>query len=173
MSIRPEKKAIVEEIGEQIENASFVFLADYRGLSVEQLTDLRGRLREMDTGVHVVRNTFLKHAAKRLGWDSLTDADGPTAVIAGLGDVTVVAKAILGFVKEHQLPVLKGGQAGASGLTAEDIQQMATIPSREVLLGQFVGTLAAPMSQLVGVMHQKLSTLVYVLKAVEEKKSSE
>ena len=89
------------------------------------------------------------------------------------GDVTVVAKLLTKFIKDNERPALKGGRFGTEALSATDIEDMATIPSREVLLGKLVGTIAAPLSQVVGVLNQKVSSLLYVLKAVEEKKSKE
>ena len=173
MSVRPEKTSIVSEIHDELERSSFVFLADYQGLSVAQLTDLRGRLRESETRVNVVKNTLLCRAAEDIGWTDLNGQDGPTMIISGPGDVTVVAKLLTKFIKDNERPALKGGRFGTEALSATDIEDMATIPSREVLLGKLVGTIAAPLSQVVGVLNQKVSSLLYVLKAVEEKKSKE
>ncbi len=83
-----------------------------------------------------------------------------------------VAKILQGFIKEHSLPMLKGGRLGTTGLSASDIELMAKLPARKILLGMLVGTIAAPMSQLAGVFRQKLASIVYVLKAVEQKKSA-
>jgi len=170
--MRPEKEAIVREIREQLEPCAFVILSDYRGLTVEQFADLRDRLRESGAEVRVVKNAFLGRAVQELGWDgSAAFMDGPTAMIAGAGDVTEAAKIVKAFVKENELPVLKGGWLEKRPISAADVENMAGLPSLEVLRGMLAGTLAAPMTRLVGVMQQKLLSLVYVLKAVQEKKA--
>ena len=172
--MRPEKTAMVNEIRADLEGRDFVILADCRGLTVEQFAELRGRLRPLRARLRVVRNAFLRRAAADQGWEVGPDLlDGPTAMVVGEGEVTDVAKALQSFVKETELPVLKGGRCGASVLSAGDVVQMATIPSREVLYGQVVGTLYAPMQQVVGVLNRKLASLLYVLHAVQEKKSGE
>jgi len=170
--MRAEKESIIQEIRESVTGAEFVFLADYRGLTVEQMADLRALLRPLQTSVHVVKNSFLNCAVKDLGWDgAAADLDGPTVMIRGSGDATVAAKVLSKFIASNSLPVVKGGMFGTERLMAADVESMARIPSRGVMLGIFVGTVAAPMTRLVGVMNQKISSLLYVLKAVEDKKN--
>lgn len=169
--MRPEKKAIIEEIAGLLESAGFVFLVDYRGLTVDQLSELRRRLREFDGRMTVVKNRLLVRASQDAGGPDIGGLlIGPTAVVSAPGDAAQVAKMLKGFIKETTLPVIKGGQLGQQVLSAADIEAIALIPPREQLLGMLVGTIAAPMTQLVGVVQQKLASLVYVLKAVEEKK---
>ena len=94
------------------------------------------------------------------------------AVVTGR-DVTQAAKVLKKFTGENKdQPAVKGGVLGNAPLVKEDIDNLASLPGREVLIAQLVGTLAAPMSRLAGVMQQKVATLVYVLRAVEEKKKS-
>ena len=170
--MRPEKESIVGEIRGYLEGAGYVVLADCRGLSVQQLSDLRGRLRESATRLSVVKNAFFSRAAESVGMGDVDRMlDGPTAMITGDGDITAVSRILREFVKEHGLPVAKGGVMGQRVLEAADVEQMASIPPREILLGKLVGTLAAPLTQLVGVMSQKVSSILYVLKAVESKKA--
>lgn len=171
--MRPEKKAILDEIRGNLEESDFAFLADYRGLSVEQLTELRRQLRVCHTKLQVVKNSLTKLAAGELDLETPDELfDGPVAMVYGSGDAPAVAKAIRAFRKRGKLPVIMGGWLERRVLSADAAEHMADIPPREVLLGMVVGTVCAPMSQLVGVMSQKLSSLLYVLKAVEEKKSS-
>lgn len=170
--MRPEKEAIVREIREQLKPCTFAILSDYRGLTVSQLSDLRSRLRGAGTDVHVVKNAFLGLAAQELGWDgSAAFMDGPTAIIAGSGDVTETAKIVRDFVKQHKLPVVKGAWLECRAISAADVDEMARLPSLDVMRGILAGTLAAPMVQLAGVMQQKLLSLVYVLNAAQEKQS--
>lgn len=173
--MRPEKESMVAAIKGILEHAGFVFLVDYRGLTVEQLAELRAKLRAFESRMTVVKNSLLGRAAVTAddGADLSGLLDGPTAMVCGTGDASATAKALTAFIKEAKLPVLKGGQLGAQLLSVDDVEAIAKIPPREVLYGQLVGTIAAPMTQLVGVMNQKVSSLLYVLKAVEDKKKEE
>ncbi len=169
--MRPEKQSIISEIHGLLEQAGFVFLVDYSGLDVGQLADLRERLRAFDSRVTIAKNTFVRHAG---GEDMAGLLQGPTALVTGTGDVSMAAKALATFIKEHDdKPAMKGGRFEGEVLSAADVVAIASIPPREQLLSMVVGTIAAPMSQLVGVMQQKLSSLLYVLKAVEEKKGGQ
>ena len=171
--MRTEKTAIVDEVKGCLQEADYALLVDYQGLTVEAISDLRTRMDEHRSRVIVVKNSFLKHAMEEKAVTELDDIlKGPTAVITGNGDITQVAKALAQFVKENEVLDVKGGTLGPDRLSASDIDVMAKIPPREVLLGGLVGTVAAPMTGLAGVLKQKLSTLMYVLKAVEEKKSN-
>ena len=165
---------MVRDIQESLESSSYVILADYSGLTVEGVTELRSKLRPANGRLTVVKNSFLARAAEQLKWDGLPAMiNGSTAMITGDGDVTQVAKILAGFRKEHEKPTLTGGMVGSEALDSAGIGELAKIPSREVMLGILVGTVAAPLSQVVGVLNQKVASLLYVLKAVEEKKSKE
>ena len=169
--MRPEKQSIVEELKTKISGSSFVILADYKGLNVSKLTELRRRLRGVNSHLQVVKNRMFAHVAKELGYKGLDQSqNGPAAMVFGKGDVTQTAKILKDFIKENEKPVIRLGAMQGVALTAAEIVQIATLPSREQLLSQLVGVLAAPMSQLVGVLNQKVATIVYVLKAIEDKK---
>jgi len=171
--IRPEKRAIVNEIRERLEGAGYLLLTDARGLNVELTASLRATLDPIDAQVQTVKNTFLGVAAKDLGWEGVsTLLEGPTTMIVGPGDVSEAAKKLKAFRQANQRPVAKGGWLDGQLLTADDVAQIASIPPREIMLGQFVGTVAAPMSQLVGVLNQKMASIVYALKAVADKKAA-
>jgi len=172
--MRPEKKAIIEELQQTLSESDYVLLADCGGMDVDAMYQLRTRMSETASSVQVVKNSFLGHAAKSAGMDGMqTLLEGPTAMITGGGDVAAVAKALKAFIKERDKPAIKGGYTDDAVLSADDVITIASIPPREILLGQFVGTVAAPMSQLVGVMNQKIASLVYVLQAVADKKAAE
>jgi large subunit ribosomal protein L10 len=171
--MRAEKLAIVDEIRSRLEDATFALLAGYKGLTVEQMSELRAKLREDEATMLVVKNAFLSRAAADSDWEEITSLlDGPLALVAGTGDVTAVAKALAEYRKANELPTIQGGMLRGRLLTSDDVVAMSRIPPREVLLGQVVGTIAAPMSGLVGVMKQKIASLVYCLKAIEEKKAA-
>lgn len=169
--MRPEKNAIINEVREKLEASGYLMLADYKGLNVDIISALREELRKQDSEVHVVKNTFLGKAMASVGMEGLEDAlQGPTAMVTGRGDMAQVAKLLADFAKEHEKEI-KGGSLEGDILGADDIKALASLPSRDVLLGMVVGTIAAPMTQLVGVCNQKVSSLLYVLKAVENKKA--
>lgn len=166
--MRPEKESIANEIKERVEGAVFVILADYRGLTVAQTDELRNRLHGASANVQVVKNRIL-----RLADDRLTEGlKGPSAMVYGKGDVVQAAKILRDFIRENKLPVIKIGSLEGTILSAGDLDILASLPSKEGLHAMVVGTLAAPMSQLVGVMNQKVASLLYVLNAVQEKKAA-
>jgi len=169
--MRPEKEAIIDEVRAKLEASGYLLLADYMGLDADAVGVLRTDLRAQDSEVHVVKNTFLGKAAATLGWTGLDPVlQGPTAMVTGSGDVAQVAKVLAKYAKDNKKE-LKGGCLDGTILTAEDIKALADLPSREAMLSMVVGTIAAPMTQLVGVFNQKVLSLLYVLKAVEEKKA--
>jgi len=170
--MRLEKTAIVKEIREAMEGKSYTFLMNFKGLRVEQINALRVQLAHIKARFLVVKNTLFKRVAEELGWGDVSKfMDGPSAVIAGMGDVSQVAKLLKNFKKENVLLTVKGGRLGDKLISASDIEAIANIPPIEVMRAKLVGTIAAPMTQLVGVMQQKVCSLLYVLKAVEEKKA--
>jgi large subunit ribosomal protein L10 len=171
--MRPEKKAILDEVQGALEKSTFVVLTEFRGLKVDQMTLLRTQLRRAGARMLVVKNRYLSLVAGRTGRGDLASlTGGPTAMITGEADITRVAKLLKAFtVENNSLPVVRGGMLGTRLLSAEDLAAMADIPPREVLLARFVGAVAAPLSQLVGVMNQKMLSLLYVMKAIEKKKS--
>lgn len=172
--MRPEKKSILEEIKKDIEGSEYVLLTDCRGLNVQKLADLRGKLRKMGSRLKVAKNTFIHYAAKQAGRDGLDGfLTGPTALIYGKSDVCAVAKLLKDFIADNTLPVIKGGLMGPRLLSKQDIQDIADLPPKQVMQAMLVGTIAAPMSQLVGVMNSKLLTLMYALKAIERKKGGQ
>lgn len=173
--MRPEKSSIVEEIKGHLRDAEYVVLADYRGLTVRQTTELRSKLRGVGARVKVVKNTQLGVAAGLAGKSVICQSVnmGPTALVTGRGDVVDVAKLLKQFIADNgSKPVVKGGCLGVRVLSPADVEALAEMPPRNVLLGQFVGTLAAPISGIVGVLNQRLVSILYVLKAVMDKKSS-
>lgn len=169
--MRMEKQSIVGEIRSQVNASPFVLLTAYHGLKVEQLSELRRQLRAVGAEFHVVKNRLFRHVAVEHGWKKLEDVlQGPSAMIVGQKDVTEAAKILMKFKADNKLPEVKAGMLGDQFLTPAAVAELAELPSREVLLGTVVGTLAAPLTRLVGVMSQKLASLVYVLRAIEDKK---
>lgn len=171
-AIRPEKKAIVNELRASLADAAFVMLADYRGLKVQPLQELRRQLTRLGAKLHIVKNSFLKLALAAERREQLGDVlTTPTAVIVGSGDLVRAAKVLESFQQEQRVLSFKRGFWDGRTLSSEEFSRLLKLPPRPVLLSLLLGTMASPMAHLVGVFNQKLASLVYVLKAVQEKKT--
>jgi len=172
--MRPEKESIISELRQKVSDSVFVIVADHTGLTVDKTDQLRQRLLKADARVQVVKNRVLGHIVNDAGLGAMRDhLRGPSAMVYGKGDVSQAAKILKEFIKENQKPVIKAGAMEGALLTAADVEQLASLPSRETLYGMVVGTIAAPMSQLVGVFQQKVSSLLYVLQAAADKKGNQ
>lgn len=170
--MRPEKQAILNEITARLKSSGYVFVLNYGGLRVSELTELRKALLPLKAQAMVVKNTYLGRASASLGWEDVSKIlTGPTAMVTGTGDASEMAKTLVKFVKAHEKAAIKGACLDGRALSLADVDVLTQVPPREVMLAMFVGTLAAPMTGLVGVFNQKLLSLLYVLKAVEEKKN--
>jgi large subunit ribosomal protein L10 len=147
---REEKSVTIQEIAAQIEDAEAIFAVDYRGISVPQAAELRGKLRETDSSFRIVKNRLTKRAADQVGEARLADLlVGPTALTFVRGDTAAAAKAITTFNKVHSVLTYKGGYMGETALDEAGFKAIAQLPSREVLIGQFAGVVASPLTGLV------------------------
>jgi large subunit ribosomal protein L10 len=147
---REEKSATIQEIAAQIEGAEAIFAVDYRGISVPQAAELRGKLREADSSFRIVKNRLTKLAATQVGEERLAELlTGPTALTFVRGDTAAAAKAITSFNKTHDVLTYKGGYMGETALDEAGFKAIAQLPSREVLIGQFAGVVASPLTGLV------------------------
>jgi large subunit ribosomal protein L10 len=147
---REEKSATIQEIAAQIEASEAIFAVDYRGISVSQAAELRGKLREADASFRIVKNRLTKLAADKAGEQRLAELlQGPTALTFVRGDTAQAAKAISTFNKEHDVLTYKGGFMDTTSLDAESFKAIALLPSREVLIGQFAGVVASPVTGVV------------------------
>jgi len=147
---REEKSATIQEIAAQIEASEAIFAVDYRGISVPQAAELRAKLREADASFRIVKNRLTKIAADKAGEERLAELlQGPTALTFVRGDTAQAAKAISTFNKEHDVLTYKGGFMDTTSLDAESFKAIAVLPSREVLIGQFAGVVASPVTGVV------------------------
>jgi len=170
--MRPEKQAMLNEIRDRVDASVFVILTDYGSMKVETAQELRGKLRDVDAEFHVVKNRLFKHIATDVGGGRLEEGlSGRTAMVTGKGEVTDVARVLRDFIKQKEVPTLKMGALEGVFLSEGDLKELADMPSKDDMRARLLGTLQAPMSQTVGVLNQKLSSLLYVLKAVEAKKA--
>lgn len=170
---RENKEQVVAELAEKLASAKAAFLADYRGLNVEQVTKLRNELRSAGIDYRVVKNTLLKLAAKGTSSECLSGLlEGPTAIAIAPGDPVAPAKILSDFAKTNAKFELKGGALGGKTLSAGDVRALADLPSREVLLGRLLGSINAPVSNFVGVLAAVPRSLVQVLAAIQDKKAA-
>ncbi len=147
---REEKSATIQEIAAQIEGAEAIFAVDYRGISVPQAAQLRGALRETDSSFRIVKNRLTKLAAQQVGEERLAELlTGPTALTFVRGDTAAAAKAITTFNKEHDVLTYKGGFMAETVLDEAAFKSIAKLPSQEVLMGQFAGIVASPLTGIV------------------------
>ncbi|HET8529873.1 MAG TPA: 50S ribosomal protein L10, partial [Methylomirabilota bacterium] len=144
---RDQKAAVVEEVAAQIREAEAVFAVDFRGMSVPQAAELRSRLGEAGARFRVVKNTLTLRAADRAGAGELKDAlEGPTALtfVGGEGaDVALAARALAQFRRQVESLQFKGGRLSGDPLSAEQIEAISRLPTREALDAQLVGMVAA------------------------------
>lgn len=169
--MRPEKSAIVNELRDRLQKALYVILADFRGMNVARTEELRRRLRGVGAEAQVVPNRLFKRAGEGCTPPGFEEGlKGPSLMVYGRGDVTQVAKVLKTFIKENEMPAIKLGALQGALLTRTDLDALALLPAREVLLARLVGSVAAPLSRLVGALQQKAASILYVLKALQKKK---
>lgn len=166
---RDEKAAVVEQVATQIQESEAIFAVDYRGISVQQVAELREKLSEADATLRVVKNTLTELAADKAGVDSLKELlEGPTAFTFVKGDAALAAKAIATFRREHDVPAFKGGTMDGSAVSIEEIEAISKLPTRDVLNGQLVGIMASPVMGLVRGLNQLIAGLTQQLGQIAE-----
>ena len=167
------KEQIVADVSALLSSSQATFLADYRGLNVEKTNQLRSELRAVGVDYRVVKNTLMRLAAKGTDAECL-DAilAGPTAVAFVMGDPAASAKVLSEFAKSSKTFELKGGVLGNKLLSVQQIQALAELPSREVLLAQVLRCINAPATNFVGVLAAVPRSLVQVLAAIQEQKAA-
>ena len=174
MSKNQEIKATqVEMIKENLEKAQSVVFVDYRGLTVEEDTALRKKLREAGVEYKVLKNTLIKRAADELSITGLDEhLNGPTAVAFGMTDPAAPAKIIGEYIKQTKKMEVKCGLVDKKYIDARGVEALAEIPSKEVLVAKLLGSMNAPITGLVSVLSGTLRKLVYAINAVKEQKEN-
>ena len=166
-----EKTLLIEDILRRVNGSPFMFVVDYTGLTVPRWDELRKRLRGAGAEIHVFKNNLVRKAAEKAGYPTqLGDVlVGQTAVVTGDKDVCAAAKVMKTFAKEFEKPKLKAGVLDGAILTADGINSLADLPSKEVLQATLLGVLQAPASKLVRVLNEPAASLARVLQAKSEK----
>ena len=165
-----EKTLLIEDILKRVNASPFLFVVDYTGLTVPRWDELRKRLRATGSEIHVFKNNLVRKAAEKAGYpEKIGDAlVGQTAVVTGDQDVCAAAKVMKNFTKEFEKPVLKAGVLDGALLSADGINSLADLPSKDVLRATLLGVLQAPASQLVRLLNEPAASLARVLKAKSE-----
>ena len=164
------KKEVVAEVSERLKKAQTVVLAEYRGLAVEDITVLRSRARASGVYLRVLKNTLARRAVQGTPFEKLADQMvGPLAY--GISDDPVAAAKVLhAYAKGNEKLVIKGGAMPGQVMSAREIGQLATMPSREELLAKLLGTMQAPIAKFVQTLNEVPSKLVRTLAAVRDQK---
>jgi large subunit ribosomal protein L10 len=164
---KSEKERVVAELAERLQGAETLIVADYRGLTVTQIAELRGKLYEHGARFSVVKNSLTKRAAESAGIEPLLALlEGPTAIafLESDGDPVAVAKALDDAARTETI-TLKGGLLDGAEIGADDIKQLAKLPPAETLRAQLVGAVAGPVTAVVGLFAAPMRELVGVIDA--------
>ncbi len=169
--LRPEKVQVVTELSEKLSTTKSVVFADYRGLNVKEVTELRKKLRDAGVEYKVVKNTLARLAAQKAEVEGVNlYLTGPTAIALGLTDPVAPAKILSEFAKTHKNLEIKGGVLQGKVIDLDGVKSLANLPSREVLLAQLLAGMQAPVTGFVSVLSGTMRKLVYALDAVRRTK---
>src|SRR3954452_18222514 len=164
--MRPEKASIVSDLSEKLKGSPFILVTDYQRMNVNHFADLRNRLAANGAEVHVVKNSFLKRAMTDSGLpDVATKLTGQTAVVTGEKDAAPIAKILKTFAAEFKIAALKIGVVDKAVLSTQEVEALAELPSREVLLSQLLGLFMSPATKLVRVLNEPGSASARLLNA--------
>ena len=165
---KAEKEQVVAELAEQLRSVDSLIVADYRGLTNSQLEALRAKLRPHGARLTIVKNTLTRRAAEAAGAESLLALlEGPTALafVQADGDAVAVAKALSDTARETRILSLRGGVMQGAPITGDDVETLAKLPPVDVLQGQLVGVIVAPLTQVLGLLTAPLTNLVGLVDA--------
>ncbi len=167
--MRPEKASIVSDLSEKLKGSPFVLVTDYQRMNVNHFADLRNRLAASGAEVHVVKNSFLKRAMTDSGLPDVADKlTGQTAVVTGKKDAAPIAKILKTFAAEFKIAALKIGVIDRAVLSTQEVEALAELPTREVLLSKLLGLFLAPATSLVRVLNEPASAFARLLNAKKE-----
>jgi large subunit ribosomal protein L10 len=160
----------VGELAEKLRRTQVTLVTDYRGLTVAEISDLRKRLREADAELIVAKNTLTLLAARETGHEAIEPLlSGPTAIAFAYGDAQKAAKAISDFNRGPKKLAVRGGLLGTALLSGDALDQVSKMPTRQQILAEVLGGIAAPVSGVVGVLNGAITNIVYVLQAKIDK----
>lgn len=168
---REEKAAVVEELVATLDTAKIAIIADYKGLTVSTLQELRRELKSSNAEIRVTKNTLLRRAISGTPFEAIDEhLQGTTALAVSFDDPVAPAKILSNFAKDHEDLAVKGGVLDGKVLSVEDLQALAKLPSREALLGQTLSVMQAVPTSFVRVLGAVPQSLVYTLQAIKDQK---
>ncbi len=169
---REEKAAVIEEVSAQVAQAGSIVLAEYRGLTVEKITQLRKQARESGVYLRVLKNTLVRRAVKNTPYEKLADQMVGPLMYGISADPVAPAKLIASFAKANDQLVVKGGAMPNVVMDVAGVQALATMPSREELLAKLLGTMQAPVATFVRTLNEVPTKFVRGLAAVRDKQEA-
>jgi large subunit ribosomal protein L10 len=174
--LRQDKEQVVAKLAERLRATDTLIVADYRGLSVKQIDEVRTRLLEHGARLSVVKNTLTKRAAEEAGVDALVGLiDGPSAIaFVGDADMVAVAKTLSETARRTRVLALKGGILQGVPVDAQQLESLAALPPADVLRGQVLGAIVGPLNAIAGLVNAPLQNLVGLIDArIEQLQSQE
>mgnify|MGYP000321372380 CR=1 FL=1 len=172
MITRQKKAALVKELAEKVAESKTVLVCDFKGMSVAELTQLRRNLRKKAAGLKVIKKTLADRALKESGYEALNicELEGQAALVFGGEDEVIAAKTVVDFSKQSKNLKIIGGALEKKAIPIAKVMALAKLPGKQEMLGQLIGTLAAPLSSFSRVLAGNLRGLTVVLNAIKEKK---
>ncbi len=171
---KAQKAATVADLTSRLKASSTAVLADYRGMTVGQMRDLRSKLRGGGIEMVVVKNTLARRAAKAAGYEPLSaELVGPIAMLFAVDDVSAPARILNDYIRANRKMVIKGGLLEGQVIKADAVTELADLPSREVLLSRLLGAMQAPLGNLASVLQAPIVKLARTLDAVRSQKESQ
>ncbi len=171
---KEEKIRVVSELHGKFEKAKGIVFTDYRGLNVEEITDLRNNLRSAALEYRVVKNSLARRAAEGTPVDGAVDIfSGPVGIAIGYDDPLLLVKKVLEFSKAREKLEIKGGLIEGDVCSVEQIKAISALPPREVQLSMLVGAMQSPLSKFAGLLNSTVTQFIYALEALKEKRAGD
>ena len=165
------KRETVAELREALSSSRTLIVSEYRGLTVKEIAEIRRALRKQDVSYRIVKNRLLRIAAQDTIGDALSPLlTGPTAIAFG-NDESSTAKAVIDATRPYRVVTITGGVLGDRAISADGVRSLASLPSREVLLGRLAGGMQAPVATLAGLLVANIQNLGYALSQVRDQKA--
>ena len=168
---REEKAKKIAELEEVFRNARGVYVADYKGMTVEVISEMRNRCRKENVRVEVAKNTLLRRAAQSTGNEAIIpELVGPTALVTSAVDEVAPARVLVNFAKEFKFPEIRAGLIDGKALNAEEVEQISSLPSKDELIGLFARLMQTPLTNFASAITSPLRDLASVLGELAKQK---
>ena len=169
---KQKKASIVEELSKSISDSTGMILTQYQGLNVGEIAELRSKLRKQNCQYKVIKNTLVKIAFKGTEFESFSNNfTGPTAIVVQKGDPTISAKTVVDFAKDHAKLKLMFGFLSGKVLSSAEVKNLASLPSKEVLIGKMLSSMQSPLCGLLSVMNGPIRNFTYLLENIRKQKA--